>query len=105
MSAVTKRQRDVLEFIEHFISLNRYSPSLDEVARALNLKSLATVHKHVSNLRKKGLLAPAENGHNRARALEVTQPLSMGTRFRLDRERLWDNLEKCFWVRDKDVKK
>ncbi|HCT61601.1 MULTISPECIES: transcriptional repressor LexA [Acidobacterium] len=73
--AVTKRQKEVLDFITGFVQRNGYSPSFEEIARGLNLKSLATVHKHITNLQNKGLLARA---HNRSRSLDVLPPRSRG---------------------------
>ena len=62
--SVTRRQKEVVDFISNFVERNGYSPSFDEIARrGLNLKSLATVHKHITNLQKKGLL---ERAHNRS---------------------------------------
>ena len=66
--AVTRRQREVLDFIGGFVEQNGYSPSFEEIARGLNLKSLATVHKHVTNLQTKGAL---QRGHNRSRSIDV----------------------------------
>jgi repressor LexA len=66
--AVTRRQREVLDFIGNFVEQNGYSPSFEEIARGLNLKSLATVHKHVTNLQTKGAL---QRGHNRSRSIDV----------------------------------
>jgi repressor LexA len=54
--ALTRRQRDVLEVIRTFIERHGYSPSLEEIGRALGLSSVATVHKHVSHLVEKGLV-------------------------------------------------
>jgi repressor LexA len=71
--AVTKRQKEVLDFITGFVQRNGYSPSFEEIARGLSLKSLATVHKHISNLQNKGLLA---RSHNRSRSLDVLPPRS-----------------------------
>jgi len=48
--ALTKRQKDVLDFIAGFVEENGYSPSYEEIAQALDLASLATVHKHISAL-------------------------------------------------------
>jgi repressor LexA len=42
--AVTKRQKQVLDFVAHFVEDNGYSPSYEEIARGLSLASLATVH-------------------------------------------------------------
>src|SRR5450432_4885945 len=66
--AVTRRQKEVLDFITSFVQRNGYSPSFDEIARGLSLKSLATVHKHITNLQNKGLLLRA---HNRSRSIDV----------------------------------
>jgi len=74
--AVTRRQKEVLEFLESFVTRNGYSPSFEEIARGLDLKSLATVHKHISNLERKGLL---DRVHNRSRSIDV---LPAGSRTR-----------------------
>jgi len=69
--AVTRRQKEVLDFLEAFVSRNGYSPSFEEIARGMSLKSLATVHKHITNLEKKGLL---DRVHNRSRSIDVLPP-------------------------------
>ncbi len=74
--AITRRQKEVLDFLETFSIRNGYAPTFQEIARALALKSLATVHKHISNLEKKGLL---NREHNRSRSIDVLPP---GTRTR-----------------------
>lgn len=71
--AVTRRQKEVLDFITGFVQRNGYSPSFEEIARGLELKSLATVHKHITNLQNKGLL---QRGHNRSRSIDVLPPRS-----------------------------
>jgi repressor LexA len=74
--AVTQRQKEILDFLESFVTRNGYSPSFEEIARGMGLKSLATVHKHITNLEKKGLL---DRVHNRSRSIDV---LPSGTRSR-----------------------
>jgi len=71
--AVTRRQKEVLDFISGFVQRNGYSPSFEEIARGLQLKSLATVHKHITNLQNKGLL---QRAHNRSRSIDVLPPRS-----------------------------
>jgi len=71
--AVTRRQKEVLDFLTDFVRKNEYSPSYDEIARGLGLKSLATVHKHITNLANKGLL---QRSHNRSRSIDVLPPRS-----------------------------
>jgi repressor LexA len=71
--SVTRRQKDVLNFIGGFVERNGYSPSFEEIARGLSLKSLATVHKHITNLQRKGLL---QRAHNRSRSIDLLPPRS-----------------------------
>src|SRR5258707_15825332 len=66
--ALTKRQKQVLDFIANFVDQNGYSPSYEEIARGLNLASLATVHKHISALETKNYL---KRGFNQSRSLDV----------------------------------
>jgi repressor LexA len=66
--AITRRQKEVLDFLSSFTSRNGYSPSYEEIAAGLGLNSLATVHKHVTNLQSKGLL---QRAHNRSRSIDV----------------------------------
>lgn len=73
--AVTRRQKEVLDFIGSFLERNGYSPSFEEIARGMNLKSLATVHKHITNLQNKGLL---ERAHNRSRSIDLLPQRSKG---------------------------
>lgn len=67
--ALTRRQKQVLDFIAGFIEENGYSPSYEEIARGLDLASLATVHKHVASLEAKHYL---KRGFNQSRSLEVS---------------------------------
>jgi repressor LexA len=67
--ALTRRQKDVLDFLADFIEKNGYSPSYEEIAAGLDLASLATVHKHVSALESKNYL---RRGFNQSRSLEIS---------------------------------
>ncbi|MFB3827723.1 MAG: transcriptional repressor LexA [Bryobacteraceae bacterium] len=67
--ALTKRQKQVVDFIAGFIADNGYSPSYEEIARGLNLASLATVHKHISALETKNYL---KRGFNQSRSIEIS---------------------------------
>jgi repressor LexA len=65
---LTKRQRQILDYIESFIDSYGYSPSFEEIAAYFGYSSLATVHEHLSNLEEKGLI---RKNYNRSRSLEV----------------------------------
>lgn len=69
--ALTKRQKQVYDFIAEFVHANGYSPSFEEIGEGLGLHSLATVHKHISNLEKKGLL---KRDFNRSRSIDILPP-------------------------------
>src|SRR5256885_1772507 len=66
--AVTKRQKQVLDFVAGFVDDNGYSPSYEEIAKGLNLASLATVHKHISTLEAKQYI---KRGFNQSRSLDL----------------------------------
>src|SRR5919197_3822308 len=69
--AITKRQREIYDFIAVFVQRNNYTPSFQEIGDGLGLSSLATVHKHITNLEKKGLLS---RDYNRSRSIDLLPP-------------------------------
>ena len=69
--ALTRRQRQLYDFIANFVQTRGYSPSFEEIREGLGLNSLATVHKHVTNLEKKGLL---HRDANRSRSIDLLAP-------------------------------
>ena len=68
--ALTKRQKEVLDYLVTFLNKHGYSPSFEEIARSLKLTSLATVHKHITTLERKGFI---RRGYNQSRSIEVLQ--------------------------------
>jgi repressor LexA len=66
--ALTRRQKEVLDFIAKFVQDNGYSPSYEEIAQGLQLASLATVHKHLQALEAKAYL---RRGFNQSRSVEI----------------------------------
>src|SRR5438034_2859937 len=69
--AITRRQRQIYDFISEFVQTHQYSPSYEEIKQGMGLSSLATVHKHISNLEKKGLLT---RDYNRSRSIDLLPP-------------------------------
>lgn len=67
----TKKQKELLTFIEKFIGEHGYSPSYREIMSALNYTSVATVALHINNLIKRGHLRKRDHS---ARSLEVVSP-------------------------------
>ncbi len=66
--AITPRQKEVLDFIASYQVENGCSPSYEEIARGLDLASIATIHKHISALEKKSYLT---RGANQSRSIDV----------------------------------
>src|SRR5580658_11161759 len=69
--ALTRRQKQVYDFISNFVDAHGYSPSFEEIAEGLGLSSLATVHKHITNLEEKQLL---RRDYNRSRSIDLLKP-------------------------------
>jgi len=66
---LTKRQREIYDFVRGFLEAHGYAPSLEEIAEHFGLSSVATVHEHLENLQSKGAL---RRDPNRSRAVEIT---------------------------------
>jgi repressor LexA len=65
---LTKRQKEILDFLELFVAEHGYPPSYEEIARHFGYTSLATVHEHLENLRQKGYI---RKSYNASRSIEV----------------------------------
>lgn len=65
---LTKRQKEILDFLHAFVEEHGYAPSFEEIARQFNYSSLATVHEHLENLRGKGYI---RKGYNASRSIEL----------------------------------
>lgn len=94
----TKKQRELLSFIERFITEHGYSPSYREIMTGLNYTSVATVSLHVNSLIKRGHLRKRDYS---ARSLELTRPgeaVSVTTNAIMPAEEKWlvDKVEHAF---------
>jgi repressor LexA len=65
---LTRRQKEILDFLSRHIERRGYAPTIEEIGDHFGLSSLATVHKHLTNLQEKGLI---KRTWNRSRALEL----------------------------------
>jgi SOS-response transcriptional repressor LexA len=70
LMALTKKQRQILDYVESFVDTNGYSPSYEEIAEHFGYNSLATVHEHLTNLETKGFL---RKNYNKSRSLEIVR--------------------------------
>jgi repressor LexA len=68
---LTRRQQQVLDFVERYIGEHRVAPTLHEIGRHLKLSSVATVHKHLRRLEEKGAVRRLTH---QSRALAVVPP-------------------------------
>ena len=69
METLTKRQKEVLDYIEEYVNSHDYAPSYREIAEAFSLGSVATIADHIENLKEKGYLT---KDYNEARSLQLT---------------------------------
>jgi repressor LexA len=67
---LTRKQHELLVFIDRHLKATGFSPSFEEMKEALNLRSKSGIHRLISALEERGFLS---RRHNRARALEVTR--------------------------------
>jgi len=68
---LTKRQREVLGYLENHIRSHGYAPSMEEIADHFSLQSLSTVHEHLTNLEQKGAI---RRNYNESRGIEILPP-------------------------------
>ena len=76
MPHLTKRQKEIYDYIRSYIEREGYAPSLEEIGAEFGLSSVATVHKHVHNLTEKGMLKKA---WNRSRSIELVEADASGS--------------------------
>lgn len=65
---LTKRQREILNYLSSYSEEHGYAPSFEEIAAHFEYNSLATVHEHLSNLERKGYI---RRSYNESRAIEI----------------------------------
>src|ERR671914_148838 len=65
---LTKRQREILNYLTAYSEQKGYAPSFEEIADNFNYNSLATVHEHLSNLERKGYI---KRSYNESRAIQI----------------------------------
>lgn len=69
MSNLTKKQKEVFDYIKNFIDRYDFAPSYREIAQAFEFSSIATVAGYIESLKEKGFL---DNEHNIARSIQLT---------------------------------
>jgi repressor LexA len=68
---LTRRQSEILNYLQTHIQEHGYAPSFEEIAERFGFQSLATVHEHLTNLERKGYI---RRSYNESRAIEVMPP-------------------------------
>jgi DNA (cytosine-5)-methyltransferase 1 len=56
MQTLTKKQKQVFDFISDYIGQNGISPTIEEIRKKLKLKAISTIHEHINTLKGKGYL-------------------------------------------------
>lgn len=78
MPRTSNKQAEILEYLRRFLSENGYAPSVREICAAVGLRSTSSVHYHLSQLKRRGLIEMEDN-KNRT----VTVPLERADRGRI----------------------
>jgi repressor LexA len=73
--ALTKKQRDILNYVSTFIDKKGYAPSYREIADNFKLSSVATVHDHVRALQNKGFMNTQGSGKRSLQPTHQAQPV------------------------------
>jgi len=68
---LTRKQREILDFLTQAIDRQGFAPSFEEIAEEFGYQSLATVHEHLTNLERKGYI---RRSYNESRSIEVLPP-------------------------------
>ncbi len=74
---LTKRQQETFDFIKRYSALNGYPPTVRDIGKAVGLASSSTVHAHLANLEKIGLL---RRDPSKPRAIELLDRAAAGMR-------------------------
>src|SRR5438874_13506508 len=77
---LTRRQKEICDYLEDYIAAHGYAPTLEEIGAHFALSSLATVHKHLTNLERTGVISRKRNP---SRAIEITPPAPTAQTFAL----------------------
>ena len=67
---LTKKQKELYDFLDHYIKSNQISPSFEEMKKAVNLKSKSGIHRLITSLEQRGFIKRLKH---KARAMEITK--------------------------------
>ena len=71
---LTKKQKELFDFLSHYISLNKISPSFEEMKQAVNLKAKSGIHRLITSLEQRGFIKRLKH---KARAMEIIKNFSI----------------------------
>ncbi|MBM2817687.1 MAG: LexA repressor [Parcubacteria group bacterium] len=74
---VTKKQQQVLDFIEKYQKKNKYSPTLEEIQKRFKLASVSTAHYYIQQLKNKKLLSKQESQHRAINVLPTNNSINV----------------------------
>lgn len=78
---MTPRQKDLLDYLKSFIEENGYSPSYDDMARAIGISSKSSVHRLVHGLSLHGKIRIIPN---HSRSIEIIEPVKLEAAYRIN---------------------
>ncbi len=74
MATLTKRQKQIYDFIKEYVDKKGFAPTFDEIKRHFKLSTLSTVHEHIENLAEKGFITKSDYS---ARGIELNESEKM----------------------------
>ncbi len=75
MINITKKQKQVLDFINDYIYEYGISPTIEEIRKKLKLKAVSTIHEHINTLKEKGYLSKSNNSARGINTIEVSKSM------------------------------
>ena len=70
---LTKKQKELFDYLSNYIAKNSISPSFEEMKNAVNLKSKSGIHRLITSLEQRGFIKRLKH---KARAMEITKTLT-----------------------------
>lgn len=83
MKGVSKRQQEIITFIDQYIEKNQFSPTFREIQDHFGFSSLGTVYQHVEALKKKGLVTAEKRGRRTLSLTDISSKNESGGGFKI----------------------
>ena len=100
---ITRRQKQILDYIKTFIEKKGYSPSLEDITKHFRLSSIATIHEHIENLKEKGFLTSQKNKPYSIEIVEQKKPEPILHLYKYQKNFLKDKSRFKMWLKARQI--